>query len=130
LVPTTPGQAVAHIRLASGQRYELWLGGSFGRGFDVSVDGVRVARIKDELSLFSSYFHIADLYLGPEVHTLTLTFPHADLTPGSAENTLTSIQSIALVPLTPPSELIGASPQQATRLCGRPLDWIELVTGS
>ena len=108
----------------------LWLAGSFGRGFDVSVDGVHVARIKDQLSLFSSYFHIADLYLGPEVHALTFTFPHADLTTGSAENTLTSLNAIALVPLSPPSELIGASPGQATALCGRPLDWIEIVRGS
>jgi hypothetical protein len=130
LVPTTPGQAVAHIAVASGQRYELWVAGSFGRGFDVSIDGVHVARIKDELSLFSGYFHIADVYLGPEVHALTFTFPHADLTPGSAENTLSSLNAIALVPKSPPSELIGASPQQATGLCGRPLDWIELVTGS
>jgi hypothetical protein len=38
--------------------------------------------------------------------------------------------AIALVPKTPPSELIGASPAQAAGLCGRPLDWIELVRGS
>jgi hypothetical protein len=130
LVPTTPGAAVAHIPVASGQRYELWLGGSFDRGFDVSVDGVHVGRIKDELSPISSFFHIADVYLGPEVHTFTFTFPHADLTPGSGNTGYTSLDAIVLVPQSPPSELISASPGQAARLCGRPLDWIELVTGS
>jgi hypothetical protein len=133
LVPTTPGQALAHIAVARGQRYELWLDGSFGRGFDVSVDGEHVGRIKDELSVSSRFFHIADVYLGPEVHTFTFTYPHADLTPGSGDSGftfLTSLDAIALVPESPPSELIGASPQQASALCGRPLDWIELVTGS
>jgi hypothetical protein len=133
LVPTTPGRAVARIAVASGQRYELWLEGSFGRGFDVSVDGQHVGRIKDELSVSSRFFHIADVYLGPEEHTLAFTYPHPDLTPGSGDSgfsVLTSLDAIALVPQSPPSELIGASPQQAARLCGRPLDWIELVTGS
>jgi hypothetical protein len=130
LAPTAPGQAIARIAVANGQRYELWVAGSFDRGFDVSVDGVHVARIKDQLSIFQSFFHIADVYLGPEVHTVTLTYPHADLTPGSGDHGLTSLSAIALVPKSPPSELIGASPSQAAALCGRPLDWIELVTGS
>ena len=35
--------------------------------------------------------------------------------------------SIALQPQSPPSELIAVDPRQATRLCGRPLDWIEVA---
>jgi hypothetical protein len=130
LTPKTPGQAVSHIAVASSQRYELWLGGSFARGFDVSVDGEHVGRVKDERSAFGGYVHVADLFLTAGVHTFTLTYPHADLTPGSGENEFTSLSAIALQPQSPPSELIEVAPQQASRLCGRPLDWIEIVTGA
>jgi hypothetical protein len=133
LTPTTPGRAVAHIGVTSAQSYELWLGGSFDRGFDVSVDGAHVGNVKDELSRFNGYVHIADVFLAPGVHTFVLAYPHADLTPGSGDSDteFTLLSAIGLQPRqSPPSELIEVAPQQAAGLCGRPLDWIELVTGS
>ncbi len=77
LTATTPGTAVSHIAVASGQRYELWLGGSFGRGFEVSVDGHSVGRVKDELYAVAGYVHIVNIFLSPGVHTFALTYPHA-----------------------------------------------------
>ncbi len=63
------------------------------------------------------------------MHTFALTYPHADLTPGSGENELTSLSAIALEPRErPSSELLRVEPEQAKQLCGRPLDWIELVS--
>ena len=65
------------------------------------------------------------------MHTFALTYPHADLTPGSGENEFTSLSAIALEPHEPGERTDRASPRsQATQLCGRPLDWIEIVTGS
>ena len=84
LMPTTPGQAVSHIAVASAQSYELWLGGSFSRGFDVSVDGRDVGTVKDELSSINGYVHVTNVFLAAGVHTFVLTYPHADLTPGAA----------------------------------------------
>jgi hypothetical protein len=130
LAATQPGQAVTHIGVPSGERYEVWLSGTSARGFDVSVDGGHLGRVKDQLSLFgqTNYVHVADHFLEPGVHRFVLTYPHADLTPGSGENEFTSLAAIALEPQSPASELIPVAPQQAARLCGRPLDWIELVT--
>jgi hypothetical protein len=130
LTATTPGDAVGQIVLSSPQRYGLWLDGTFSRGFEVSVDGRSLGRVKDELSGFGAYVHIADLFLGAGTHTVTLTYPHANLTPGSGENELTTISAITLQPQTPRSELIEVAPQQYSRLCGRTLDWIELVGSS
>ena len=124
LAPTKPGTAISHIAIARGQRYELWLDGSFARGFEVSVDGRRVGRVKDELG---GWVQVADLSLTAGIHTFALAYPHADLTPGSGDNESTILTVIALQPQSPPSELIAVSPQHAARLCGRPLDWIELV---
>jgi hypothetical protein len=104
------------------------LGGSFSRGFEVSVDGREVGRVKDELSAINGYVHVTNVFLAPGIHTFALAYPHSDLTPGSGENELTSLSAIALEPRqSPRSELISVKPGQAAQLCGRPLDWIEIV---
>ena len=141
IVPTTPGQLVAQIAVAGPQNYELWLDGNFARGFIVSVDGRRVGRVSNELSGFgglhngvpgltagfTGWVEVADLSLAPGVHRFVLTYPHIDLAPGGDDNEFTSLSAITLQPQSPPSELVSVSPAQATQLCGRPLDWIELV---
>jgi hypothetical protein len=128
LTPTSPGQAVGHIVVPSEGHYELWLGGSFARGFEVTVDGQHLGTVKNELSSFNGYVHVGDVFLAPGVHTYTLTYPHSNLTPGSGAEGFTSISSILLQPQSPPGHLIEVDPSQAERLCGRPLDWIEVVS--
>jgi hypothetical protein len=132
LIATTPGRVVNVIVVPSTGGYELWLDGNFARGFQVSVDGRPVGRVKDELSGFHGglFLHIANLSLSVGSHTVVLTYPHSDLTPGSGDNELTSLSAIMLQPHTPAGELLSLPPRQAVRLCGRPLDWIELVTTS
>jgi hypothetical protein len=131
LTPNAPGQLVSHIGVASSQPYELWLGGSFARGFEVGIDGVTVGSVKDQLSTSGAgYVHVSDPFLTAGTHEFTLTYPHSDLTPGSGNNSFTLLTAISLQPTSPPSELITVTPQQASQLCGRPLDWIEIATGS
>src|SRR4029077_11802801 len=128
--PTAPGKAVSHIAVASAQTYELWLGGSFERGFEVRVDGKPAGRVKDQLSTIDGYIHLADVFLTPGVHTFSFSYPAANLAPGSAGRGLTSLQAIVLQPRTPRSALVRVAPGQASALCGRSLDWIEVVTSS
>jgi hypothetical protein len=141
LEATTPGTAVGHIAVPSSQRYELFLGGGFGRGFEVRVDGRKVGRVKNELAGFTSLVPVAEVYLTAGVHKFEYTYPNADLTPGSGETLatgkfapdvrFTSLSSVVLQPLQfPPSELISASPAEARRLCGRPLEWVEVVSNA
>ena len=128
MTPTSPGTAVFHIAVPRSQNYELWLGGQFTRGFEVNVDGMRSAgRVKDDLSGFSASAYLADVPLRVGVHTFALTYPHADLTPGSGENELTSLSTITLQPEGPTGELVTVAPGQAATLCGRSLDWIEIA---
>jgi hypothetical protein len=128
LWPNTPGTALAQINVYGNQRYKLWLGGSFSRGFEVSVDGHFLGRVKDELLNIGEYAPVADVYLTPGVHVFALTYPHADLTPGSGDNQQTSLTAITLEPLSrPPAKLLSVAPARARSLCGRSLDWIELL---
>jgi hypothetical protein len=128
LFPNAPGTAVAQINVYGNQDYELWLGGSFSRGFEVSVDGRYVGRVKDELLSIGGYAPVAEVYLTPGIHVFGLTYPHSDLTPGSGDNQQTSLAAISLQPLSRPStRLLTVMPRRARSLCGRSLDWIEIV---
>ena len=128
LTPTFPGKATSEIAVPSAGTYELWLGGSFARGFEVSVNGVYVGTVENQLSSVDGYIHLIDLPLGGGRYDFAFTYPHSNLTPGSGLAEFTSLSSIVLEPKSPASELISVSPEQATRLCGRPLDWIEIVS--
>ncbi len=127
LTAVASGKDVAHIAVSESQRYGLWLGGSFSRGFEVSVDGRHVGTVKNALSSIGGYIHVADVFLEDGVHTFTFTYPDPNLAPGSGDNTSTSLSAISLDPTQPASKLISVAPAQAGRLCGRPLDWIEIV---
>jgi hypothetical protein len=128
LYPNTPGTAFAQIRVYGDQDYEVWLGGSFSRGFEVSVDGHHLGKLKDELLDIGEYAPVGEVYLTPGVHVFALTYPHADLTPGSGDNQQTSLAAISLQPLSrPPAQLLRVAPGKARSLCGRSLDWVEIV---
>jgi hypothetical protein len=127
LTPNDPGKLVSHIRVASPQAYELWLGGSFARGFQVAIDGTDVGTVDNELSMIGGYVHVADVELDAGTYEITLTYPHPGLGPGSGNNSYTSLSAFTLQPTSPKSRLITVAPGQAAQLCGRPLDWIEIV---
>ena len=57
LTPTVAGgSATAHVHIPFGVKdYQLWLGGSFDRGFDVTVDGRAIGRVADDLDPIGAY---------------------------------------------------------------------------
>jgi hypothetical protein len=131
LIPYAPGTAVAHMMVPTTQEYEFWLGGSFTRGFQVSVNGRPIGQAKDQIFDIDGYVPMARLYLKAGISTVDITYPSADIwTPGTGNNVYTMLSAIALQPLQFPQErMLTASPEDADTLCGRPLDWIEIVRG-
>jgi hypothetical protein len=129
LRPTTPGTWRAEIGVGAGT-YALWLGGSFARGCEVRVDGRTAGRVNDELSSLGQYVRVATLRLTSGVHVATLRYPPGDLTSGSGVRGFDVLSAVVLDSLDSPRGLIDVAPAQATTLCGRPLDWIEVVRGS
>jgi hypothetical protein len=127
LTPNTPGTAVAHIRFGASGTFELWLGGSFSRGFEVSVDGHHVGRVANQVFSVPGYAPIARITVTKGVHSFSITYPHAGLGPGSGDNTFTSLNEIALQPLSPSPRMVTVIPAHAHKLCGQSLDWIEIV---
>ncbi len=138
LMPSAAGAtATAHVNLPYGVRgYQLWLGGSFARGFAVSVDGTRIGSVSDQLEPTGGYAEVgAPLTLAPGVHSITITYPHANLSPGNADLDSVDYDALSEIALSPPlypargsGRMLTVAPHDATRmLCGRTLDWIEVV---
>jgi hypothetical protein len=131
LTPTAAGaSATAHVVIPHLARdYQLWLGGSFARGFSVSINGRRIGAVADTLDPVGAYERIGSpLTLAPGTYAITVTYPSATLAPGSADSEdYTSLSAIALSPPSTTAQLVAVKPAQARSLCGRSLDWIEVV---
>jgi hypothetical protein len=132
LTPIAAGAtAIAHVAIPHGVRdYQLWLGGSFARGFTVSVDGRGIGAVADALDPVGAYERVGTpLTLRPGTHTITITYPNGNLAPGNADSEeYSSLSEIALSPPDSQMRLVTVRPARARSLCGRLLDWIELVT--
>jgi hypothetical protein len=131
LTPTIGGAtATAHIvvrQRAAG--YQVWLGGTFIRGFVVAVDGRRIGSVSDSLNPPGDYNRIGSpLTLAPGAHTITVTYSDENLSPGSADSEYySSLFAIALAPPASTMRYVELPPSKADSLCGRSLDWIEVV---
>jgi hypothetical protein len=132
LTPIAAGaSATAHVSIPHGARdYQLWLGGSFGRGFTVSIDGRPIGAVADALDPVGAYERVGTpLTLRPGTHAITITYPNGNLAPGNADSEeYTSLSEIALSPPDSQMRLVRVGPARARSLCGRLLDWIEIVT--
>jgi hypothetical protein len=128
VTPRTLGTLRARVSLTAAQRYAVWLGGSFARGFEVSVDGRPLGRVKDQLSMLGQWVQVGDLVLAAGPHEVEVRFPAADLTPGSGDARNTLLDAIALAPAGGDAgQMLTVPPGGATQLCGRSLDWVEVV---
>ncbi len=136
LVPDTPGTAVGHVEIQRAGRYELYLAGEFARGVIVSVDGRTLGRVQNQLSGFESYAPVASVQLSAGVHSVEYAYPSGSgfpeiLEPGSGWNEYTTVDAVLLEPLgAPRAELVKVSPARARSLCGRELNWIDLLAPS
>jgi hypothetical protein len=132
----TPGALSVQFRVTAPEADLVWLGGSFGRGFAVSLDGREIGRVENDLSLVITGARVAEVQLRAGLHTLTLTHPGPSLAPGTGNDVPRTTSSIIQTTLTAiileqaapaAGDLVTLRPQQATSLCGKSLDWIEVV---
>jgi hypothetical protein len=83
---------------------------------------------RNELASIGGAVHVADIPLVAGVHTFAITYPKASLRPGSADRDhLTQLYSMALQQTTPAAQQLTVPADAASTLCGKPLDWIDIV---
>jgi hypothetical protein len=121
-----PGVMAARVRVPSPGRYRLLVSGAIGQQLDVRVDGRPVGSIADELGPPGQITPVATVPLTAGPHLISVVRPGNDLTPGDG-GTSRTIGPVLLLggPAVPPVSEIA--PDAARSLCGKPLDWLEIV---
>jgi hypothetical protein len=122
IVPVTPGRAAAKLFVPGG-RYQVWMYGSSGRPIGAYIDGHRVGALK-QVNTPEQWVSVADVSLRRGRHELAMERPGGSFAPGDGYQG--RIGPMILQPIAPET-LERVRPDQARALCGKPLDWVEIV---
>jgi hypothetical protein len=130
LRPRGPGKVVGSVVASRPGLYDVWIQGSFGRGVEVSVAGEHVGSVGHEVNGRGPYEKAGTVELAAGRNVVELDRGGGDLSPG--DGMLELLGPVVLVP----SGSGGAEravrylqPRNYAALCGRNLDWIEVVRG-
>lgn len=130
LVPTGAGEVDATVRLPRG-RFDLWLEGEFGRRVSVRVGGRETGGVEYESGNPGQYFPVGRVDLAGGRKRVAMLQEGGDLRPGDGGGADSSLRHIGALVFSPPENERRAvrtvAPRSATRLCGRSLDWVEVV---
>jgi hypothetical protein len=127
LITIGPGRIQDSVRVRRPGPYELWIGGSFGRGFRVSIDGRPQGSVAYELNGRDQYQSIGGLSLSSGKHVITLVRGGGSLHPGNGGE-IRSLGPVVLEPLAARRRTVDfVRARDAASLCGRELDWVEAV---
>ena len=122
-----PGTAAGAVEVPRAGRYEVWVQGRFDRALSVDVAGRRVGKAGPrELGPAGQAFRIGALDLPPGQTRIVVTRPDNDLAPGDA-GTSRLLGPVILQPADDAQRVAEAAPDDYRRLCGRRLDWVEVV---
>ncbi len=124
--PSRSGTLTAQVALARGGRYGLWLGGSFRRSLEVTVDGRRIYSGRDQLNHDGIETPLGSVELGAGTHEVVLRYTAANLSPGSGGGPM-PLGPLLLSRDTNELPVTYLPPAQAHSLCGKSLDWVEAV---
>jgi hypothetical protein len=110
----------------SAGRYDVWLAGSFASDVEIVVDGRRVGEVTG-LANQGDYAPVGTARLEAGAHVVEVRYPRRALSPGTGVP-LAEIGPLALAPVANREARVATLPaERASDLCGRSLDWIEIV---
>ena len=118
----TPGSAAGTVTVRGGT-YSVWVEGTFGRPMHVSVDGRHVGAAEG-VNTPRAWLPAGTVRLPEGEHEIEVRRPPGNLEPGDGARS--SLGAVALAGRGEP-ELIRVAASQADELCGRSLDWLEIV---
>ena len=126
VLPNEPDTALLDVPVPAGGAYNVWLGGSFGRGVEVSVDGTPIGRLRDERQHAGQFLPAGSAELSAGRRLVGIEYPSDGLRPGDGDTAL-EVGPLVLTPDRPRPALRAVEPQQVTDLCRTGLDWAEVV---
>jgi len=131
IVVAGSGRGEARVSVPARGRYRLWLQGSFSRAVEVEVDGRRLGSLSYELGNPGQYLPVGEIDLEAGPHLVSIARGKGDLRPGNGGGYVSN--AVHFGPLVFSSqanerrEVRHVVPAEADRLCGRRLDWVEVV---
>lgn len=127
VVPTGDGSIALTVSVTEPGEYGLWLAGSHRGELTVSVDGVRVFQGRHRLMAAGGPLHgVGTTRLAAGTHRVVLTLADSGWRPGAGGGGFT-MGPLVLSASTADSPIARVAPSQAETLCGRSLDWLEVV---
>jgi len=125
LAPLREGSVDLDVAIPDGGRWELWVGGSFRGALSAVVDGRKVGSTRHQLNNAGQYTPLGSTELAPGMHRVRLSHDVDRLRPG------TTGAPWRFGPLVlsrdGDGQVLEVPLHRAARLCGKPLDWVELV---
>ncbi len=126
LLLRSAGAAVGGVRVRSSGRYEVWLEGSFSRKVKVRIDGRVLATDSYEIGPLGQFVPMGEVELGAGAHLVSIVAPGEVFAPGERSRRQT-LGPVVLVPAPDARPVAEVEPERARSLCGRAIDWIEIV---
>jgi hypothetical protein len=126
LRPRGPGKVEDSTVINEPGMYDLWIMGSFGRGYEVWLDGRPVGGIEHHLNGRGQYGYVATVDLEAGRHVATLFRRGGSPTP--EDGVMEMLGPIVLSKrIADEYSVRYVEPGDAASLCGRPLDWLEII---
>ena len=121
-----PGAVTGTIRVARAGTYQVWLQGSFSQRLPIWIDNHQIGSVAYELGPPGQTVRVGTMTVTAGEHAVKILRPGNDLTPGDGgEQRL--LGPLMLVSDSTPPPVSEIDPGQARSLCGRTLDWLEVV---
>jgi hypothetical protein len=127
LVPLAAGSALIEVQVPAPGRYGVWLQGSIRDRARVLVDGREIGSARGTLNVDPLYIPFGDVELGAGTHEVEVRHEETDLRPGG-NGAPFPLGPLALTATEAADAAVTVvEPADARSLCGRSLDWLEIV---
>ena len=130
LMPQGPGTMSGPMRVPQNGRYRVWLGGSFGRPVDVSLDERSVGSIAYQENYPGQFEYLGERDVTRGRHSVEIVRGKGSLHPGSGNGVPQSIGPLILERVSAERDRVHYAPaERAMSLCrgSASLDWLEVV---
>jgi hypothetical protein len=126
-----PGEMVWTVKLPRAGEWRVWLSAPFGRGFELRIDGEHVGDVSYELGNSGQYLSLGTVRLDAGRHQLRLIREGGDFRAGNGRGDA-PLGPLVFERADAPARrarVVEIEPSAYRSLCGKPLDWVEVVSG-
>ena len=129
VTPTTTGAVELALELPAAGRYGVWLGGAVRGRVEVAVDGRQVGDARHRLGYGTSFLELGTATLAAGSHRVEVRYEDGGLHPGSGgqETQGFAMGPLVVAPVEPALPVEQVPLSDASSLCGRNLDWVEVI---